>query len=139
MNVNGTLPVPRPSKETQPFWEAARERRLVMPRCDECGRYTFPPSLACPYCGRGELRWVEVSGRGRVFSYVVFHRVYHPAFRDRVPYVVAVIALDEGPRLLSNVVGVPAERVECEMRVRAVFDDVRDGMVIPQFTPEEAT
>ena len=132
---SATLPIPRPSKETEPFWNAAKEHRLVMPRCEGCARYAFPPTVACVACGSEQFTWVDVSGYGKVFSFVVYHRVYHPAFRSKVPYVVAVIELDEGPRIISNVVGMPVEDVVCEMPVRVVFDDVREGMVIPQFAP----
>lgn len=128
-------PIPRPSKETQPFWDAAREHRLVMPRCDDCSRFAFPPTVACLQCGGERFTWVDVSGRGKVFSFVVYHRVYNEWFRDKVPYVLAVIELEEGPRLISNIVGIPYGDVQCEMAVQAVFDDVRDGVVIPQFAP----
>jgi uncharacterized OB-fold protein len=76
-----------------------------------------------------------VSGRGKVFSFVTFHRVYHPAFAGEVPYAVALVELDEGPRLLSNIVGVKPDAVACEMPVRVVFDDVATGVSIPKFTP----
>ena len=130
------LPLPHPGKDTEPFWHAAREHRLVMPHCESCGHYTFPPSLGCPRCGHRPLTWIQVSGRGTVFSFVVYHRVYNPAFAHLVPYVVAIIALDEGPRILSNVVGIPFDEVRCDMPVRVVFDEVREeGVVIPQFAP----
>ena len=76
-----------------------------------------------------------VSGRGKVFSFVTFHRVYHPAFEGEVPYVVALIELEEGPRLLSNVVGIPVDQVRCEMPVKVVFDDVASDVTVPKFTP----
>src|SRR5581483_6754206 len=107
-----------------------------MPHCGTCGYYTFPPALGCPRCGSRPLSWRQVSGRGSVFSFVVYHRLYNPAFAHLVPYVVAVIALEEGPRILSNVVGIPFDRVRCDMSVRVVFDEVREeGVVIPQFVP----
>jgi uncharacterized OB-fold protein len=128
------MPVPVPSRETAQFWAGAREGRLLMLRCDGCGRFSFPPSLACRHCDCERMTWTETSGRGTVFSYVVYHRVYHPAFKDKVPYVVAVIALDEGPRLISNIVGVPLDEVRCDMPVTVVFEQVRDGIRIPKFT-----
>jgi len=82
--------------------------------------------------------WQEVSGHGKVFSFVVFHRVYHPGFTGEVPYVVALIELDEGPRLLSNVVGIPPQNVVCEMPVRVVFEDVAENVTLPKFVPAEA-
>jgi len=135
MNENFDIPVPVPSSETDPFWAAARERRLVLPRCDACGGHWFPPSLACPRCGFERYSWVPASGRGTVFSFVVYHRVYHRAFKEKVPYVVAVIELEEGPRLISNVVGIAPEKVRCDMPVSVVFEELRDGFRIPKFTP----
>ena len=74
----------------------------MMPRCDDCKRYWFPPSLLCPRCNSANWTWTKTSGRGRVFSYVVYHRVYHPAFAQEVPYAVAVVELDEGPRMYQQ-------------------------------------
>ena len=127
-------PVPVPSPESRPYWDALKQHRLVMPRCTACSRHWFPPSLLCPYCNARDFSWAEMSGRGRIFSYVVFHRVYHPGFAGEVPYVVGLIELAEGPRMISNVIGIPADRVECDMAVRVVFED-REGATVPLFTP----
>jgi uncharacterized OB-fold protein len=127
-------PVPVPSVESRPYWEALKQHRLVMPRCASCGRFWFPPSLLCPHCNARDFAWAEISGRGKVFTFVVFHRVYHPGFADEVPYVVALIELAEGPRMISNVIGVPLDKVVCEMPVRVVFED-REGATVPLFTP----
>ena len=79
-----------------------------------------------------------MSGLGKVFSFVTYHRVYHPAFASDVPYVVALVELKEGPRLLTNIVGVPPDKVACEMRVQVVFDDYGEDVAVPKFTPVEA-
>jgi uncharacterized OB-fold protein len=128
-------PLPRPSPESVPYWDAAAKHRLEIPRCNACGNYWFPPSASCPHCLSTDFAWTQVSGRGKVFSFVVFHRVYHPAWEGDVPYVVALIELEEGPRLLSNVVGIPVDQVRCEMPVKVVFDDVANGVAVPKFTP----
>jgi uncharacterized protein len=135
MNDRGLLPIPVPSIETQAFWDAAQERRLVMPKCSNCGAYRFPPSVACHVCESEDVAWVDVSGRGKVFSFVVYRRAYRSAFKDRLPYVLAIIELEEGPRIPSNVVGVPVDDIVCEMPVTVVFEEVRDGFLIPKFTP----
>jgi uncharacterized OB-fold protein len=134
MNDRGLMPIPRPSIETQIFWDAVQERRLIMPKCLKCGTYRFPPSVACHVCESDEMAWVDVSGRGKVFSFVVYRRAYRSALKDKVPYVLAVIELEEGPRIPSNVVGLPVEDVECEMPVSVVYEEVRDGFLIPKFT-----
>lgn len=130
-------PVPVPSLESWPYWEALKAHRLMMPRCGACGHRWFPPSLLCPACNARDVTWAEVSGCGKVWSFVVMHRVYHPAFAAEVPYVVALIELAEGPRMISNVVGIPPDAVRCEMPVQVVFDD-RDGATVPLFAPAGA-
>jgi len=125
-------PRPRPAPESKPFWDAAREHRLLLPRCNACGQFWFPPSQRCAHCLAADFTWAEATGRGRIYSFVVFHRVYHPAFESDVPYVVAIVELDEGPRLLSNIVGMNPDDVRCDMRVQVVFEDT-DGITIPKF------
>ena len=128
-------PLPEPSIETQPFWDAVQQRKLLMPKCASCGTVTFPPTVACPQCSGNDFTWTEMSGRGSVYSFTVYHRLYHPAFKEKLPYVVAVIALDEGPRIISNVVGIPADEVRCELPVQVTYEEVRDGYLIPKFVP----
>jgi len=128
-------PLPRPSAESQPYWDAAAAHQLKLQKCKSCGDFWFPPSARCPHCLGGEHSWEEVKGTGRVFSFVTYQRLYHKGWAEDMPYVVAVIELDEGPRLLSAIVGIPAEDVVCDQRVRVVFDDVADGISLPKFTP----
>lgn len=137
MSEEVTMPAPVPTPQSEPFWAAARERRLVVPKCRSCSSAWFPPTLMCPSCGSADREWFEVSGRGTVFSFVVMHRVYHPGFVGRVPYVVAVIELEEGQRLLSNVVGIPPDQVHCDMPVQVIFEECRGDWVIPQFVPAD--
>lgn len=140
MHVNDVpnMPVPEPSPETVAFWAAAREERLVIPRCDACSFNWFPPAQACPRCGSEQYSWVEASGKGTVFSFTVYHRLYHGAFKNKLPYVVAIIELDEGPRLISNVVHIEPEKVHCDMPVKVIFDLRCDGIKVPQFVPIES-
>ena len=126
-------PIPVASVESKPYWEGVRRHRLLIPSCGDCGHRWFPPSLLCPNCNSAHTAWTEASGRGKVFSYVVFHRVYHRGFATEVPYVVALIELEEGPRMISNIVGTPPDAIACEMPVRVVFEDVAEDVTIPQF------
>ena len=128
-------PVPRPSPESEPFWTAAAAHRLELPKCDACERFWFPPSRSCPHCLSSAFRWQQVSGRGRIFSFVIYDRVYHPAFADEVPYAVALVELDEGPRMVSNILGIPADAVRCDMKVEVVFKTVSETIAIPCFKP----
>ncbi len=128
-------PIPVPSHESRPFWEALRDHKLTMPKCGRCGHRWFPPTLFCPKCRSASVAWEPVSGRGRVFSFVNFHRTYHKGFADERPYCVAVIALEEGPRLISSVVGIAPEDVRCDMAVEVVFDDITETATLAKFRP----
>jgi uncharacterized OB-fold protein len=128
-------PIPVPSDESKPYWQGLRERRLMIPQCEDCRRFWFPPSLLCQHCSSPNWSWREASGRGRVYSYVVYHRVYHPGFADEVPYAVAVVALDEGPRMISNVVGVAPDQIVCDMPVEITYIDITEDRTIPKFKP----
>jgi uncharacterized OB-fold protein len=128
-------PLPTPSPESRPFWQAARDHQLALPRCNRCEKLWFPPAGICPHCLSDDTGWQQVSGRGRVYSFVVFHRAYHPAFE--LPYVVAVVELDEGPRLLSNIVDVEPQRIRCGMHVVVKFEDRSPELSVPKFSPAE--
>jgi len=132
--MSNPKPVPHPAPESVPYWKAAKEHKLELPRCNACSQFWFPPSQSCPHCLAADFAFVQVSGRGKVFSFVTFHRVYHPAFEREVPYVVALVELEEGPRLLTNIVGTAPDKVACDMPVKVVFDDVGDGISVPKFT-----
>lgn len=130
-----TRPVPRPAPESEPYWKAAAEHRLELPQCASCRQFWFPPSRSCPHCLSATFGWSQVSGRGKVFSFVIYDRVYHPAFAEDVPYVVALVELEEGPRMVSNIVGIAPDKVRCEMPVVVTFKDVAENVAIPQFKP----
>ncbi|MCH8916553.1 MAG: OB-fold domain-containing protein [Proteobacteria bacterium] len=128
-------PLPRPAPESEPFWAAAREHVLRLQKCAACGQFWFPPSRRCPHCLAAEHSWEEVSGAGRVFSFVVYHRLYDKGWEGELPYVVAVIELLEGPRLLSTLTGIAPKDVVCDMAVKVVFDDVTEDVSLPKFAP----
>ncbi|HEY7492737.1 MAG TPA: Zn-ribbon domain-containing OB-fold protein [Candidatus Tectomicrobia bacterium] len=132
-----TKPLPRPlSPElTRPFWEAARRHELVMPRCKTCDHLFFYPRSECPRCFSTNLEWIQVSGRGRLHSYTIVQQPANPAFRDDVPYVYAVVQLEEGPRLVSNVVQCNPDTLRVDMPLEAVFDDVTPEWTLVKFKP----
>ena len=131
-------PSPRPSAESLAFWEAAKRKQLLLQKCRACGRFWFPPSARCHHCLSPDHEWCEVSGEGRIYSFVTYHRLYHPAFEKDLPYVVAIVELAEGPRLLTNIVGTPWHDVRCDLPVRVVFEDDPSGFAIPKFAPSVA-
>ena len=128
-------PVPVPDAATAPYWAAANEGRLVMPRCMHCGRWHFYPRALCPHCSSQKLEWTACSGRGTVYSYTVVHRAPSPVFAAEVPYVVGIIEVEEGPHLMSSIVNCAPEAVSIGMKVRAGFRRIADDLQLPVFEP----
>lgn len=126
-------PLPQIDDLSRPFWEAARRRELVLQKCQECGHYRHPPGNTCPRCLSDKLEWVKASGQGTVYTWTVFHQVYHRAFARDVPYAVVVVELAEGPRLVTNLVGVRAEDITVGMPVEVVFEDITPEITLPKF------
>ena len=126
-------PLPEINDENRPHWEAAKNRELVLQKCLDCGQFRYPPAPICPHCLSLNSEWAKVSGRGRVYTWTIFHQVYHPAFKDDVPYNVAVIKLEEGPQLLSNVVDCHNEDIYMDMPVEVVFEAVTEEVTLPKF------
>ncbi|MFI5047248.1 MAG: Zn-ribbon domain-containing OB-fold protein [Acidimicrobiia bacterium] len=123
-----------PTPLTQPFWDAAARRELSVQRCRACATHLFYPRYLCTTCGSDDLEWVTVSGRATVFTYTIARRPTHPGFDDLVPYVIAVVELDEGPKLTTNIVDADLGQLAIGMRVVATFDDV-DGVTLVDFRP----
>lgn len=129
-------PVPVPDADSAPFWQGCREHRLLLERCADCGSIRFPPSGMCPRCRSRGVQWTASSGRGTVFSWIVVH---HPVPKDlyaaEVPYVVALVELEEGVRMPSNIVQCDPQSITAGMPVEVVFDDVSDSLTLPRFRP----
>jgi hypothetical protein len=128
-------PLPRPSPLTRPFWDGLAEGVLRVQRCATCRAHVFYPRAHCPACLSPDLTWVEASGRGRVYSFTIVRRAMNPAFAQDVPYVYAIVELDEGPRLMTNVVGCPPDAVRVDMPVKAVYDKVTPEHTLLKFEP----
>lgn len=129
-------PLPLPDEDTWPYWQACREHRLMMQRCDDCGTVRFRPNLVCPRCLSEAATWVELSGRGTVWSFIVVHQPMVPGFGpDDVPYAVACVELAEGPRITTNIVDCPLDQIRIGMPVTVVWDDVTPEVTLPKFRP----
>ena len=126
---------PVPTEDTHPYWEHCAEHELRMQRCEECGHIRFPPSVLCPRCLSEESEWTRLSGRGRVWSWVVFHRAYYPGYAADVPYNTAIVELDEGPRMHSNIVDCENDDIHIGMPVEVVFERLDDELWLPKFRP----
>ena len=132
-------PIPVPTPETRPFWDAMRRHELTLPRCRACGKLHYYPRASCPHCLSGDLVWERISGRGRLHTFTIVHRGQR-GFPLGESYVIAIIELDEGPRLMSNLVDVPMDpaQVRIGMPVEVVFEDVSDTIALPRFRPAES-
>lgn len=126
------LPEPHPDADSITYWSEARAGRLVIRRCGACGRHHFPPRRLCPGCWSENLHWIEAGGGGTVYTFTVMHRAPMAQFAQRLPYVVALIDLDEGPRMMANIVGDDARDVAVGDRVRVCFEQ-RGEYQLPQF------
>jgi uncharacterized protein len=126
---------PSYSELAAPYWQAAAEERMVIQACGDCGAAIFPPRPLCPGCWSSAVEWRDASGLACVESFSVVHRAPNESFAAEVPYVVALVRLDEGPRMMTNIVGCAPGEVQIDMRVRAVFTDY-GTFVLPQFEPD---
>jgi len=128
-------PLPVITQENRPFWEGCKQGRLLLQFCDACQQYQFYPRLYCMHCGAQHPRWVEVSGHGVVYSYTIIRQNKSPEFSADVPYNVALIQLEEGPRMLSNVIDIAFEELRVDLPVSVVFDPVSEDISLPRFRP----
>jgi uncharacterized OB-fold protein len=127
--------IPGRTELTSPYWEAVSDGRLVAQQCRSCGQYWHPPLPACPHCHGTDLGWRELSGAGTVYTYTVVRHATHVALAAQVPYVVAIVELAEGPRLVTRITGCPPGEVRAGMPVRVCFRQVADGVTLAYFEP----
>ncbi len=132
------LPLPVPTLDNQEFWEACNRQELVIQHCPRCDTFRHPPRPLCPGCRQGDLGWKKVSGLGAIYSYTITHQAIHPALKDRVPWNVIMVDLDEGVRMISHLADCPTEDVRIGMRVQVVFEEVEAGVTLPYFRPAES-
>lgn len=128
--------VPSPTPETKPFWEGAKQHQLRIQYCNDCGKFYFYPRSLCRYCLSQHVEWRTVSGRGRLHTFTVNYRTRRGAPFPG-PFVIAIVELEEGPRLMSNLVGVDPDpgKLRCDMPVEVVFEDITDEITLPRFRP----
>ena len=121
--------------DTQAFWQATKDKRLTYQQCADCGTVVFYPRRHCTGCFGSNLAWKESAGKGTVYTYSIVRQSYHPFFRSMAPYAVAWIDLDEGPRLVSNVVGIEdPSGVRIGMRVKVRWEE-HEALCVPLFEP----
>ena len=130
-------PLPQFTPGSEPYWDACNRHELRLQRCSECAAFRFYPSPMChePDCMGLDYDWAEVSGRGEVHTFTVVHRPVSEAWADDAPYVIAMIQLDEGPVMMSNVVDCSPDDVRIGLPVEVVFRDLAEGVTLPYFRP----
>ena len=122
----------------RPFWDSVKAHALRLQKCDECGSWRYIPTEICPRCGSERCSWTPVSGRGRVYTHTVIHRGPTPAYQADAPYVIAHVELEEGPRMISNLIGCSPGDVRIGMPVEVVYEDVAPEWTLFKFAPAKA-
>lgn len=128
-------PLPETRNAGEKFWKAAAQGSLLVPKCTACTRTFWHPRPLCPHCGSNRVDWIKGSGGGTVHTFTVVRQSGDPYFKTRVPYAVAMVELDEGPRMMTNVVECPVDSVKIGMRVEVVFEAAGENLAIPMFRP----
>ncbi len=131
--IEATFPAPAPSEIAAPYWRALEQGRLTFQRCANCNHAWLPARTECPRCLAPEPRWEDATGRAKLVSWVVYHHGYHEYYAPRLPYNVAVVELDEGPRLISNVIA-DANRLRIDLPLRLEVQR-ESGVALARFAP----
>lgn len=136
MELNRPLPSPI-TPEAQPYWDGLKENKLMLPKCDDCGKPFFYPRVLCPNCHSRNISWMQASGRGKLYSFQIAHRSLNRAFKVELPCVMAMIELEEGPRVMSNLINIEPDPsvVKCDMPVEVVFEKQNDDITLALFQP----
>jgi uncharacterized protein len=128
-------PLPIPDEASAPFFTGAAEGRLMIMRCRDCSAHRYPARDRCDACWSTSTDWVQASGKARLHSWIVFHQIYHPWFADKAPYPVALVELEEGPRVTTTLVDVDTADLRADMPLEAVFERISDTVGLPKFRP----
>lgn len=131
-------PLPGINTENKRYWESSHRHSLEMPKCNACGEVFYPLTNRCRRCLSDSLIWIPISGDGQLVTWNVMHQIYDPAFRDLVPYIVAVVKLVEGPQMISNIVQSEPNELSIDMPLRLRYVDIENVMSIPVFVPAKA-
>ena len=130
-------PIPIPQPESDNYWEGAKAGELRLRKCDDCNQAYFYPRNICPVCGNNNTSWIVASGNAKIHTFAIVHRPPHPGFMDDIPYVPAIVELEEGPRMATQIVNVEADpsKISIDMAVKVVFESITDEISLPKFEP----
>ncbi|WP_374632438.1 Zn-ribbon domain-containing OB-fold protein [Ferrovibrio sp.] len=136
MNMSASsYPVPQITAISKPFWDACQQHKLQVQKCDSCGRFRFYPSEACPDCRSTSYKWVNISGRGKILTWIVVHRSVDPVWQERVPFVTGIVEIEEqkGCFIPGIILGRPPADVQGGMPVKVEFEETNPGVVVPRW------
>jgi uncharacterized OB-fold protein len=125
--------LPRPTPLTEPWWQACGREELLIQKCADCGHYQFYPRRLCTACGGSDPRWVQATGRGRIRSFTIVRHAVSPAYKPELPYVIALVELEEGPVMMSSLLDTDPESVRSGQAVEVVFEAWTDDITMPKF------
>jgi uncharacterized OB-fold protein len=128
-------PLPNVNEDNKEFWGGCKAHELRFQKCKACFHIRWPASMICPMCYSRDTQWVVASGKGKVYTFAVYHVAYHRGFKHDLPYVVADVELDEGPHILTNIVGCHPDEVRCDMPVAVTWEDITEEFSLPKFRP----
>jgi uncharacterized OB-fold protein len=136
VELNRPLPTPM-TPEAKPYWDGLKEHKLMMPKCADCGLVFFYPRVICPSCHSRQITWIQASGKGKLYSFEIVHQRLNPNYKLPTPYVLAMIELEEGARMMSNLINVEPDPqvIKCDMPVEVVYEKLTDDVTIPLFQP----
>ena len=129
--TSAARPAPEPTIDSRPYWDGLKERRLLIQQCGDCGALRHYPRPMCAACHSLEVRWIEASRQGRLYSWTEVHHPFVPGFRDEIPYVMATVELEEGVRLQCQMLDAASAGLKLDLPVEIVFREVQDGLVLP--------
>ena len=127
--------IPTLTVETQPYWDACQQETLLLQQCKECDHIQFYPRLMCSKCSSREVGWIESSGFAKVLTYTIVHRPILPAYQKEAPYILALVQLEEGPTMMTNIVNCPHETINCNLQVKVLFQPWSEDFLVPVFEP----
>jgi uncharacterized protein len=132
-----TKPLPVIEKWNAPYWQAAKRHEFVAQKCRTCGYVHLPPGPACTNCLSPDQDWIQLSGKGTIYAFGVYHQLWHPGFKEEIPYNVALIELAEGPQIISQVMDCTNQALSCGAPVEVTFEDVTPEITLPKFRLRE--
>jgi len=128
--------IPIPDDESRAYWEGCHNHKLVLPKCTRCQTVIFYPRAICPECMCEEMEWISLTGKGSIYSFTIVSRGPTADFEGKVPYSLALVELDEGPRMMTNIINIDPSKISIGMRVRCTFEDISEQISLPQFEPD---